>query len=83
MPVNFVHDGDGAVLQIMEMIYRVTTEKGGNYHAIADSLPEVICAYITRYLKKDCKYEFYFSRVFSTKTGRSPRAYRKSHAASE
>ena len=160
-----VHDSDGAVLQLMEMIYRVTTERGDNYHAIADSMLEVICAYVTRYLKKDCQYEFvdafrnimyenlsnaefdiseeirksgysadyfrrcfkavtgqtpleyltslrvsrakkllcatppqsvesiasgcgfsdefYFSRVFSKKTGRSPRAYRKSHMASE
>ena len=163
--VAVVHDSDGAVLQLMDMIYRVTTEKGDNYHAIADNLLEAICAYVTRYLKKDCKYEFvdtfrniiydnlanaefdvaeeikksgyssdyfrrcfkevtgqtpleyltalritqakkllratppqsvesiavgcgysdefYFSRVFSKKTGRSPRAYRKSHTTSD
>lgn len=162
--VAVVHDSDGAVLQLMEMIYRVITEKGDNYHAIADSMLEVICAYVTRYLKKDCKYEFvdtfkniiydnlanaefdvseeikksgyssdyfrrcfkevtgqtpleyltalrvsrakrllcatppqsvesiaagcgfsdefYFSRVFSKKTGRSPRVYRKTHMTS-
>lgn len=163
--VHVVHDADCSILPLMEQIYRVTTEKGDNYHAIADSLLEAICAYLERYVKKDCQYEFvdvfrnimyenlsnaefdiseeirksgysadyfrrcfkavtgqtpleyltslrvsrakkllcatppqsvesiasgcgfsdefYFSRVFSKKTGRSPRAYRKSHMASE
>ena len=42
----------------MEMIYRVTTEKGDRYHEIADSLLEAICAYLTKYINKKTKYEF-------------------------
>jgi len=56
--VHVVHDTDGAILSLMEMIYRVTTERGENYHAIADSLLEAICAYLTKYVSKKIRYEF-------------------------
>ena len=56
--VHVVHDADGTVLPLMEMIYRVTTERGDGYHQIADSLLEAICAYITKYINKKTKYEF-------------------------
>ena len=56
--VAVVRDADGAILSLMEMIHRVTTEKGDNYHAIADSLLEVIVAYVGRYLKRKSKYDF-------------------------
>lgn len=56
--VHVVHDADGAILQLMEMIYRVTTEKGERYHEIADSLLEAICAYITKYINKKSRYDF-------------------------
>ncbi len=56
--VSVVHDDDVAVLPLMEMIYRITTEKGDNYHAIADILLEAICAYLTRYTKRNIKYRF-------------------------
>ena len=47
-----VHDTDGAILPLMEMIYRLTTEKGERYHEIADRLLEAICAYLTKYSNK-------------------------------
>jgi AraC-like DNA-binding protein len=56
--VQVVHDTDGAILPIMEMIYRAITERGDGYHKIADSLLEAICAYLTRYVNKKTKYEF-------------------------
>lgn len=56
--VQVVHDTDGAILPLMEMIYRATTERGDGYHKIADSLLEAICAYLTRYINKKTKYEF-------------------------
>lgn len=56
--VHVVHDTDGSILLLMEMIYRVTTEKGDRYHEIADSLLEAICAYLTKYINKKTKYEF-------------------------
>ena len=56
--VHVVHDADGTVLPLMEMIYRVTTERGDRYHEIADSLLEAICAYIFKYVNKKNKYEF-------------------------
>ena len=56
--VQVVHDTDGAILPLMEMIYRLTTEKGERYHEIADRLLEAICAYLTKYANKKNKYEF-------------------------
>jgi AraC-like DNA-binding protein len=56
--VQVVHDTDGAILPLMEMIYRAITERGDGYHKIADSLLEAICAYLTRYVNKKTKYEF-------------------------
>ena len=56
--VHVVHDTDGAILSLMEMIYRVTTERGDRYHEIADSLLEAICAYLTKYVNKKTKYGF-------------------------
>lgn len=56
--VHVVHDTDGAILSLMEMIYRVTTEKDNRYHEIADSLLEAICAYLTKYVNKKSKYDF-------------------------
>ena len=56
--VQVVHDTDGAILPLMEMIYRVTTEKGDRYHQIADSLLEAICAYVVKYVSKKSRYDF-------------------------
>ena len=56
--IHVVHDTDGAILHLMEMIYRITTERGDRYHEIADSLLEAICAYILKYVNKKNKYEF-------------------------
>ena len=56
--VHVVHDADGAILPLMQMIYRVTTERGEGYHEIADSLLEAICAYLAKYINKKTKYEF-------------------------
>ena len=56
--VQVVHDTDGAILPLMEMIYRAITERGEGYHKIADRLLEAICAYLTKYSNKKNKYEF-------------------------
>ena len=56
--VQVVHDTDGTILPLMEMIYRVTTEKGDRYHEIADSLLEAICAYLVKYVNKKSRFEF-------------------------
>ena len=56
--VQIVHDADGSILSLMEMIYRITTEKGEKYHEIADSLLEAICAYLAKYFNKISRYDF-------------------------
>ena len=53
-----VHDSDGSILKLMEMIYRVTTERADGYREIAESLLEAVCAYIRKYMNKKSRYEF-------------------------
>lgn len=43
-----VHDPDGNILTLMNMLHKVHTEKEENYSNIADSLLEAICQYIKK-----------------------------------
>lgn len=53
-----VHDLDGSVMSLMDMMYKVMTEKEDNYRQIADNIAETMCLYIKKYLKLNYKYPF-------------------------
>ncbi len=56
--IIIVHDYDGNIRRLIEMLDKVMTEKEENYSAIADSLTDTICQYIKKYSKANFKYSF-------------------------
>lgn len=53
-----IHDADGSVLTLMNMIHKVMLEKEVNYSHIADSLFEAVCQYIKKMTDMNYKYSF-------------------------
>ncbi|MBQ8817570.1 MAG: helix-turn-helix domain-containing protein [Clostridia bacterium] len=53
-----VHDYDGMIRTLFDMMHKVTTEKEYNYLSIADGLLDTICRYIEKHSHKDYKYPF-------------------------
>lgn len=53
-----IHDSDGSILTLMNMINKVMLEKEKNYSAIADSLLETMCQYIKKMSGVNYKYPF-------------------------
>ena len=51
-----VHDFDGSVLTLMNMLHKVMTEKEENYDQIAITLVETICQYIKKYSEIKINY---------------------------
>ena len=44
-----VHDFDGSVMILMNMLHKVMAEKEKNYSAIANNIAQTICQYIKKY----------------------------------
>ena len=53
-----VHDFDGSILNLVNMLHKIMTEKERDYDLIANSLVEAICRYIKKYSQIDNKYPF-------------------------
>ena len=53
-----VHDFDGSVLKLMNMLHKVMTEKEENYDRIATTIVETICQYIKKYSEIKINYPF-------------------------
>ena len=56
--VTVLHDYDGFVLELINMLHRVFTEKDNSYKIIADSLLDSIIAYLRKYADSEYKYDF-------------------------
>ncbi len=56
--ITIVHDYDGFVLDLINMLHRVFTEKDNSYKSIADSLLDTITAYLCKYADNEYKYDF-------------------------
>ena len=56
--VTHVHDYDGMIRTLFDMVHKVTTEKEYDYLAIADGLLDTICRCIEKHSRNDYKYPF-------------------------
>lgn len=53
-----VHDFDGSVLTLMNMLHKVMIEKEQNFNQIANNIAETICQYIKKYSEMNFRYPF-------------------------
>lgn len=56
--VTVVHDYDGSVNLLMNILHKAYIEKEKNYKQISDSLFDSICQYLYKYSEKNYKYDF-------------------------
>lgn len=56
--IVIIHDYDGNILKLFEILNKVMTEKEKNYEAIADTVTDAICEYIKKYQDIRVKYDF-------------------------
>ena len=56
--VTVLHDYDGGVLTLMNLIHKTYTERDKNYAMISDSLLNAISSYLEKYSLSEYKYDF-------------------------
>ncbi len=56
--VTVLHDYDGGVFTLMNLLHKTYTEKEQNYAMISDSLFNAICSYLNKYFVSKYKYKF-------------------------
>ena len=56
--VTVLHDYDGGVLSLMNLLHKTFTEKDKNYSLICDSLFNSISAYLDKYFNSEYKFRF-------------------------
>ena len=55
---TLIHDYDGSIKALFEMIKRAANEKEENYVNITNKLYEALCEYIKKYVRTEVKYSF-------------------------
>ena len=58
--IGFVHDYDGSICELFNMVHKSFSQKDGNYSNICDTVLEAICQYIKKYISVHYKHTFVY-----------------------
>ena len=56
--INIIHDYDGSIKCLFDILKKVDSEKESNYVNISEKIFETICEFLKKYLKTNFKYDF-------------------------
>ena len=59
--ITVVHDTDGSIYTLMNMLHKAFTEREQNHRMIENNLVETICSYIKKFSGENYKYPFVIS----------------------